>query len=75
MPDASKFSVAKGPITVQTLVIWGEKDPAWLTGNLNGLEEQGKSLQVRRVPRATHWIVHEQPAVVIKQIRSFLAQG
>jgi pimeloyl-ACP methyl ester carboxylesterase len=75
MPDATKFSMAKGPITVPTLVIWGEQDAALLTGNLIGLGEQVKRLQVRRVPEATHWIVHEQPALVIKEIRSFLAQN
>ena len=27
-----------------------------------------------RVPQASHWIIHEQPALVARQIEGFLAQ-
>lgn len=63
------------PITTPTLVIWGEKDTALLTGNLDGLDHYVKTLRIQRVPDASHWIVHEKPAVVIQFIRDFLKPG
>ena len=60
------------PIEVPTLVIWGEKDTALLTGNLNGLDEQVKHLTVRRIPDGTHWVIHEKTAEVVKDMREFL---
>jgi len=59
-------------ITTSTLVIWGENDPALLTGNLEGLDQYVKPLTIQRVPDAGHWIVHEKPALVIQYIRDFL---
>jgi pimeloyl-ACP methyl ester carboxylesterase len=59
-------------ITTPTLVIWGEKDTALLTGNLDGLGQYVKPLTIQRVPDATHWVVHEQPALVIRCMRNFL---
>jgi epoxide hydrolase 4 len=50
------------PIETPTLVIWGEKDTALLTGNLNGLDEYVKSLTVRRIADGTHWVIHEKTA-------------
>jgi pimeloyl-ACP methyl ester carboxylesterase len=60
------------PIDTPTLVIWGEKDTALLTGNLNGLEEQVKNLKVDRIPDGTHWVIHEKTAEVIRDMRAFL---
>lgn len=59
-------------VRVPTLVIWGEKDPFLLTGNLDGLEEFVPNLTVRRVPDASHWVVHEKKALVNAWIREFL---
>jgi pimeloyl-ACP methyl ester carboxylesterase len=62
------------PIETPTLVIWGEKDTALLTGNLNGLEEQVKNLKVDRIPDGTHWVIHEKTAEVITDMRAFVSQ-
>lgn len=59
-------------ITVPTLVIWGEKDTALLTGCADGLEKYIDDCTVKRVPDASHWIVREKPALVNKLIRDFL---
>jgi epoxide hydrolase 4 len=59
-------------ITTPTLVIWGEKDTALLTGNLDGLSQYVKPLTIQRVPDGSHWVVHEKPAAVIRLIRDFL---
>jgi pimeloyl-ACP methyl ester carboxylesterase len=62
-------------ITTPTLVIWGEKDTALLTGNLDGLDQFVKPLTIERIPDGSHWVVHEKPAVVIERIRKFLKSG
>jgi pimeloyl-ACP methyl ester carboxylesterase len=62
------------PIDTPTLVIWGEKDTALLTGNLNGLDQYVKNLTVRRVADGTHWVIHEKTAEVVQDMRDFLAK-
>ncbi|MEE4264707.1 MAG: alpha/beta hydrolase [Desulfobacteraceae bacterium] len=59
-------------VKVPTLVIWGEEDPALLTGNLDGLEEYIEDLTVKRIPDGTHWVIHEQPELVNSFIRDFI---
>jgi len=59
-------------VKVPTLVIWGEKDRALLTANLEGLDKVVTDLTVRRIPDGTHWVAHEKPAEVNGYIRDFL---
>ncbi len=61
-------------VTVQmpTLVIWGEGDVALLPALLDGLEAYVPKMRLVRVPDATHWIVHEQPALVAREIEAAL---
>ena len=61
-------------VRVPTLVIWGEKDTALLTGNLDGLDQVVPTLTVRRIAEGTHWVVREKPDEVNRLIREFLAQ-
>jgi pimeloyl-ACP methyl ester carboxylesterase len=67
LPDAAVT------VHVPTTVLWGEGDRALLPGLLEGLERWVPRLQVQRVPAATHWIVHEQPARVAAEIASLQA--
>lgn len=66
VPDATR-------VRVPTWVLWGEADTALLPGLLDGLEEFVTPLAVRRVAQASHWIIHEQPARVLAEIRAALA--
>jgi pimeloyl-ACP methyl ester carboxylesterase len=59
-------------VKVPTLVIWGEKDTALLTGNLDGLEQFVPQLTVKGIPDGTHWVIHEKPAEVNGYIRDFI---
>lgn len=70
--NTALLAATSAPITVPTLVIWGEKDTALLTGNLEGLDQHVKTLTIKRVPEGTHWVIHEQPDLVIRTIREFL---
>jgi epoxide hydrolase 4 len=64
--------VADWTVRVPTLVIWGEKDTALLTANLDGLDRFVPNLAVKRIPDGTHWVIHEKPAEVNRYIRDFI---
>ncbi|HKW89930.1 MAG TPA: alpha/beta hydrolase [Candidatus Acidoferrales bacterium] len=59
-------------LEVPTLVIWGEKDEYLLTGILRGLEEFVPNITVRLIPDGSHWVIHEQPALVNQTIREWM---
>jgi pimeloyl-ACP methyl ester carboxylesterase len=59
-------------VKVPTLVIWGEKDTALLTGNLEGLDKFVPNLTIKRIPDGTHWVIHEKPTLVNEYIREFI---
>jgi pimeloyl-ACP methyl ester carboxylesterase len=59
-------------VTVPTLVIWGEKDTALLTGNLDGLDKFVPQLTIKRIPTGSHWVVHEEPEAINTAIHEFL---
>jgi pimeloyl-ACP methyl ester carboxylesterase len=61
-------------VKVPTLVVWGEQDPHLLPSNLDGLDALVPELVVRRVPDAGHWMVTEQPEIVARHMRGYLAQ-
>jgi pimeloyl-ACP methyl ester carboxylesterase len=59
-------------VKVPTLVVWGEKDTALLIGNLEGLDKFVPNLTIKRIADGTHWVTHEQPALINEYIREFL---
>lgn len=61
-------------VDLPTLVLWGMRDTALLPGLVDGLEEYVPKLTLEKVPDASHWIVHEQPALVIDRLAKFLRQ-
>jgi pimeloyl-ACP methyl ester carboxylesterase len=63
---------ANQTVKVPTLVIWGEKDTALLTGNLDGMDKFVPDLTVKRIPDGSHWVIHEKPALVNGYIREFV---
>ena len=73
---AHSFEPSAGPskVSVPTLVIWGEKDQALVKENLDGLDQHVPDLTVRRIADGTHWVIHEQPALVAAHIREFIAR-
>ena len=60
-------------VAVPTTVLWGDADHALLPGLLDGLADWVPGVQVHRRAGASHWIVHEQPAWVVAQLRAVLA--
>ncbi len=59
-------------INVPTLIIWAESDSALTIHNLEGLDEFITELKVKRIPKASHWVINEQPQVINKLIREFI---
>ena len=59
-------------IDVPTLVLWGMRDRALLPCLLDGLNEHIPKLQIERLEHASHWLVHEQPEVVLGLLNGWL---
>lgn len=55
-------------VGVPTTVLWGDADTALLPALLDGLDAWVPSLELQRVAGATHWIVHEQPALIAETV-------
>jgi pimeloyl-ACP methyl ester carboxylesterase len=59
----------------ETLVIWGEKDPALVVELLDGLERVAPRVRVHRLPDASHWVQNEAPDEVNRVLIEFLQGG
>ncbi|AKJ31211.1 alpha/beta fold hydrolase [Caldimonas brevitalea] len=71
-----EFQPEQVTVRVPTLVLWGENDVALPVGLLDGLEAYVPQMTLRRVPGASHWIVHEEPELVSAALREhFSAAG
>ncbi len=72
----SAAEVTKGAksttIKLPTLVIWGLKDSAILSGHLSGLEKWVPNLSVKLYPDDTHWVMLEKGTSVARDIRAFI---
>lgn len=62
-------------VHVPTLVIWAEADSALPPSLLDGLGAFVPRLRLVRVPGATHWIVHERPALIAQEIERALREA
>jgi pimeloyl-ACP methyl ester carboxylesterase len=69
---ALKLEAKDFMVRMPTLVLWGERDSALLTGCIDGIEQFVPDLRLVRVPDASHWIIHERPALVCSEMESFL---
>ncbi|MBC5764852.1 alpha/beta fold hydrolase [Ramlibacter albus] len=59
-------------IDIPTFVLWGMEDRALPPELVEGLGDYIPDLELERVPGASHWIVHEQPALVMQRLGAFL---
>lgn len=56
----------------ETLIIWGEHDPALGIELLEGLEKVAPHVKIHRIPDAGHWVQNEAPDEVNQLLVSFL---
>jgi pimeloyl-ACP methyl ester carboxylesterase len=59
-------------LRARTLVLWGERDPALVRANADGLGEWVPQLEVRLLPDAGHWVMADAPEVVNHALIDFL---
>lgn len=75
-PDSAVHAVQFPPeyVTVRlpTHVVWAEADRALPPSLLDGLDAYVPKLSLKRVPGATHWIVHECPQLIAQEIETAL---
>jgi epoxide hydrolase 4 len=62
-------------VNIPTQVIWGMQDIALPPRLIDGLEAYIPDLQIHHVDDSTHWIIHEQPALVHGLMDEFLKAG
>jgi pimeloyl-ACP methyl ester carboxylesterase len=62
-------------VRVPTLVIWAEADTALPPTLLDGLEAFVPTMKLVRIPGATHWVIHEQPARIAREIDAVLGEA
>ncbi len=63
------------PITVPTVVIWGEQDVALDVICLEGTERYVTDLRIERLPGVSHWVQQHAPQQVNDVLRGFLPAG
>jgi pimeloyl-ACP methyl ester carboxylesterase len=68
-----RFAPEAVTVHVPTLVIWAEDDIALPSTLLDGLETFVPRMRLVRLPNATHWVIHEQPATIAAEIERELA--
>jgi pimeloyl-ACP methyl ester carboxylesterase len=73
-PAALHLDPADFRVRVPTLVIWGDADVALPVTLLDGLDELVEDLAVFHLPRATHWLAHEEPEHIVGLIRDFIGR-
>ncbi len=59
-------------ITLPTLVIWGLKDGAILSGHLSGLDKYVTNLSVKLYPDDDHWVMLQKGPSVAQDIRQYI---
>lgn len=67
-----KMKIPNIQIKVPTLVLWGLNDKAFVASVLDGLDEYVEQLKVVRFADASHWLHHEQPEAVNREIKGFI---
>ncbi|MEG4532673.1 alpha/beta hydrolase [Microcoleus sp. D2_18a_D3] len=67
--DRQNWSVLQVP----TLMIWGENDAAFGKELTYGTADYVRDFQIQYIPNCSHWVQQEQPQLVNRYIRDFLA--
>ena len=74
-PDIANVAIPRELLNVNlpTLVLWGMDDIALPPTLLDGLSDYVPRMELKKIEGATHWIIHEQPALVAQHLHDFLA--
>lgn len=72
VPDLSNIKIPNIRIEIETLVLWGEQDLAFVPELLDGIETYVPNLTLVRFKFGTHWIHHQFSDQVNQQIGRFI---
>lgn len=72
---ARRDSVRATEVRVPTLVLWGDRDVALLPELADGLERWVPDVRVVRFPRASHWVMRDEPVRVNNLLIDFLSDS
>ncbi|MBI5365965.1 MAG: alpha/beta hydrolase [Planctomycetes bacterium] len=61
-------------VRAPTLLIWGEQDTALGKELTYGTEEFVPDLRIKYIPQSSHWVQQEEPELVNRFMREFLAE-
>jgi pimeloyl-ACP methyl ester carboxylesterase len=67
-----KEHTIKRVIDRPTLVLWGMDDAVLPPENLEGIDERVEKLEIVRIPNCSHWVTHDAPDVVNRELLRFL---
>ncbi|RZJ05334.1 MAG: alpha/beta hydrolase [Haliea sp.] len=72
-PAAAAVTLPPELLTVRlpTLVLWAMDDIALPPALIEGLDAWVPRMQLQKIPGASHWVVHEQPALVANALQGF----
>lgn len=59
-------------VSIPTLLMWAQDDIALLPSLTEGLAQHVPDLKLVPIAKASHWVVHEKPGRVIREITGFL---
>ena len=59
-------------VNLRTLVLWGMGDIALPPPLLDGLSDFVPRMELKKIEGATHWVIHEQPALVARYLQDFM---
>lgn len=73
-PEIAKVVIPREllEVNLRTLVLWGMGDIALPPALLDGLIDFVPRMELKQIEGATHWIIHEQPALVAQYLQEFL---
>jgi epoxide hydrolase 4 len=73
-PAAAAINLPRGMLTVDlpTLVLWAMDDAALPPELIDGLDDYIPQLTLEKIEGASHWIIHERPALIIERLSNFL---
>ena len=74
-PEIAKVVIPREllEVNLRTLVLWGMGDVALPPALLDGLMDYVPRMELKKIDGATHWVIHEQPALVAQYLQDFLA--
>ena len=76
-PAAAAINLPREMLTVDlpTLVLWAMDDTALPPELIDGLDDYIPQLTLEKIEGASHWIIHEQPALIIDRLANFFARA